>query len=116
MAVRDLSPKRSTPSPPAMGAGQVETGRIDFRLVPLPPGMAARDVRTILLGREHDFFEADALAFEEPPECVAGYHDATFVKLRQQAQRPLRRSSPPASFTNRFRSCRAARRRAIGTG
>jgi hypothetical protein len=25
-------------------------------LVPSPPGAAARDVRTILLGREHGFF------------------------------------------------------------
>jgi hypothetical protein len=24
--------------------------------VPLPPGTAARDIRTILLGREHGFF------------------------------------------------------------
>ena len=66
MAVRDLSPEWDAPSPPAMGAGHVglrpglidedETGRIDFRLVPSPPGAAACDVRTILLGREHGFF------------------------------------------------------------
>jgi hypothetical protein len=66
MAVRDLSPEGSAPSPPAMGSGHVglcpglidkdKTGRIDFRLVPSPPGAAARDVRTILLGREHGFF------------------------------------------------------------
>jgi hypothetical protein len=66
MAVWDLSPERGAPSPPAMGSAHVglcpglidkdETGRIDFRLVPSPPGAAARDVRTILLGREHGFF------------------------------------------------------------
>lgn len=66
VAVRDLSPERGTPSPPTMSAGHVglgpglvdedETGRIDFRLVPLPPGAAAHDVRTILLGCEHGFF------------------------------------------------------------
>jgi len=66
VAVRDLSPERGTASPPTMSAGHVglgpglvdkdETGRIDFRLVPLPPGAAARDVRAILLGCEHGFF------------------------------------------------------------
>jgi hypothetical protein len=33
-----------------------ETSRIDFMLVPLPPGAAAGDIRSILLGREHGFF------------------------------------------------------------
>ena len=33
-----------------------ETSRIDFKLVPLPPGAAAGDVMAILLGREHGFF------------------------------------------------------------
>jgi len=66
MAVRDLSPEREPTSPPAVGTGHVglcprfinedETGRIDFKLVPLPPGAAAGDIRTILLGREHGFF------------------------------------------------------------
>jgi hypothetical protein len=66
VTVGDLSPERNAPPPPAMGAGHVglrpglidedETGRIDFRLVSSPPGTAARDVRTILLGREHGFF------------------------------------------------------------
>jgi hypothetical protein len=55
MAVRDLSPKREPTSPPAMGTGHVglcprlidedETGRIDFKLVPLPPGAAAGDIQ-----------------------------------------------------------------------
>lgn len=66
MAVRDLSLERDAPSPPAMGTGHVglrpglidedETGRFDFRLVPSPPSAAARDIRTILLSREHGFF------------------------------------------------------------
>lgn len=66
VAVRDLSLERDAPSPPTMGTGHVglcpglinedETGRIDFRLVPSPPGAAARDIRTILLGREYGFF------------------------------------------------------------
>ena len=66
MAVWNLSPERGPTSPPAMGTGHVglcprlidedETSRIDFKLVPLPPGAAAGDVRAILLGREHGFF------------------------------------------------------------
>jgi hypothetical protein len=66
MAVWNLSPERGPTSPPAMGTGHVglcprlidedETSRIDFKLVPLPPGPAARNVRSILLGREHGFF------------------------------------------------------------
>jgi hypothetical protein len=33
-----------------------EAGRIDFPLMPLPAGTAVRDVRPILLGRDHGFF------------------------------------------------------------
>jgi hypothetical protein len=66
MAVWNLSPERDPTSPPAMGTGHVglcprlidedETRRIDFKLMPLPPGAAASDVRTILFGREYGFF------------------------------------------------------------
>ena len=66
MAIRNLSPERDAPSPPAMGTGHVglcpglinkhETGGVDFRVVPSPPGAAARDIRTVLFGREYGFF------------------------------------------------------------
>lgn len=66
MAVRSLSLERDAPSPPTMGTGHVglrpglidedQTGGFDFRLVPSPPGAATRDIRAILLRREHGFF------------------------------------------------------------
>lgn len=71
------------PTPPAMGTRHVglcprlidedETSRIDFKLVPLLPVYQSR--RRAMSGRPcsvaNTVFEADTLAFEEPPERVA---------------------------------------------
>ena len=66
MAVWNVSLERRAALPPSVSAGHVglgprlidenKAGGIDFSLVPLPPGTPARDIRTVLLGREDGFF------------------------------------------------------------
>jgi hypothetical protein len=66
MAMRHLGPEALAARRPAsegrhvrLGPGLVdedEAGWIDLRLMPLPPGAAARDVRAILLAGEDGFF------------------------------------------------------------
>jgi hypothetical protein len=45
-----------------------EAGRINLSLMPFPACPSARDVGPVLLGWQQRFFEAEALALEEPPD------------------------------------------------
>jgi len=58
-----------------------EAGRIDLRLMPSPPGAAARDVRAILLAREDGFFERLALAPQDIPHRHVADDDSARRKL-----------------------------------
>ena len=95
MAMRNLSPERDAPSPPAMGVrvmlvfaqvSSMKTRRagsiFDWCLLHQTrwraiSGRSCSVANTV-------FFQADALALEKPPERVTGHHDAAFAKLRQQ--------------------------------
>jgi hypothetical protein len=58
-----------------------QTGRIEQRLFRLPGGARRGDVRPLLFGGVHDFFEADALSREEPPDRPVADVNAATGKL-----------------------------------